>query len=267
MFGILKQMKKIVAGVVGIFLLLPFSASAAEGSPYIASNPGFDVTFTTQNFPAESFGFAVIGVTRGKAFTENPRLKAGLNWSQFASRTAATAYMNLNAPYGSTVKGHVSSPLKCPVTTVGTTTEPTRCAGYNYGYQAAQHAYAYAKSRGFEPSLWWLDIEEANSWSPDVTVNQWTIQGAIDYLNSKGIRVGIYSVPRMWRDIAGKNFVPSQKIDGQVVSIPTWYPVGVKSLVGAINSCNGMKSFMPGSPIWVVQYEASSTAVDQNIAC
>jgi hypothetical protein len=178
--------------------------------------------------------------------------------------------MNVNAPYGSTVLANIGTPKTCPVRAAGssaTSTEPTACEGYNYGYNAAKDAYAYATGAGVASSLWWLDIEEANSWSTDVAVNDATIQGAIDYLNTQGIRVGIYSMPYMWRDIAGEGFTPSQAINGNAVSIPTWLPVGIKTLVGAINSCVTKTSFIPGSPIWLIQYVANSTAIDQNIAC
>ena len=259
-------MIKIIITALGLFLMTtPALAVAAVGSPYVSSNLGFDVTFSTRYFPAESFGFAIVGVTGGKAFVDNKRLSAGYAWTQFASHTAATVYMNLNAPYGSTVEGHVGSPKACSGTKTGA--EPTACQGYNYGYQAADHSYRYAQERGVQSALWWLDIEEANSWSKDTAVNAATIQGAIDYLNTKSIRVGIYSMPRMWRTIAGSGFIPAQKIAGQDVLIPVWLPVGVKSQVGAINTCVTGKSFIAGSPIWIVQYEASSTAIDQNIAC
>lgn len=239
------------------------------GSPYRSSTLGYDLSFNTLYYPAESFGFAVIGVTGGKAFVHNARIISEYQWTKFSASTAATLYLNLNAPYGSTVAANIGTPKTCPARASGssaTSTEPTACEGYNYGYNAAKDAFAYATGSGVTSSLWWLDIEEANSWSPDTGVNDATIQGAIDYLNSKNIRVGIYSVPRMWTDIAG-TFVPAQTLGGLPAPIPTWFPIGVTSLVGAINTCSTTSSFLPGSPVWVVQYEADSTSVDQNIAC
>jgi hypothetical protein len=172
--------------------------------------------------------------------------------------------MNLNAPYGSKVAGNIGTPKTCPT---NTSSEPTVCEGYNFGFNAAQDAHAYAKSNGATSPIWWLDNEEANSWSPDVSVNDATIQGAIDYFNAQGIRVGVYSVGRMWRDIAGTGFVPTQTINGQAVSVPTWLPIGISDLVSAANACVTKTSFMPGSAIWLLQYEASSTAIDQLYAC
>jgi hypothetical protein len=238
-------------------------------SPYFSSTLGYDLSYNALSYPVESFGFAVVGVTGGKAFVHNARILSEYQWTKFAAKTAATLYMNVNAPYGSTVVANITIPKTCPPRAAGssaTSTEPTACEGYNYGYNAAKDSYAYATGAGVASSLWWLDIEEANSWSNDPSVNDATIQGAIDYLNSKNIRVGIYSVPRMWMDIAGAS-VPTQTLGGLPTPIPTWFPIGVTTIVGAINTCSTTSSFIFGSPVWVVQYEASSTAVDQNIAC
>lgn len=248
--------------------LLPTVTSAAIGSPYVSSTLGYDVSFNTKSYPTW-FNFAIFSVTRGKAFRHNDRLAYEYSWAKFGSHTAPTLYMNLNAPYGSTVAGHIDSPKSCAPRAAGssaTSTEPTACEGYNYGYNAAQDAFAYAKSGGIESRLWWLDIETENSWSASTTVNSATIQGAIDYLNTQNIRVGIYSMPSMWKKIAGKDFIPTQTIGGNPIAIPIWLPIGTATQVKAINTCL-IASFISGSPIWLVQYEANATAIDQNLAC
>ncbi len=246
---------------------------SAAGSLYRASAIGYDLSFNTVAYPVIPFGFGVVGVTGGKAFVHNVRAASEYSWAKLSSETGPTVYMNLNAPYGSAVAGHISSPKECPPdalnthSSISTSTEPTVCDGYNYGYNAAEDAYAYAKSSGIISPLWWLDIEEANSWSDTSAVNDATIQGAIDYLNTKGIRIGIYSVPFMWQDIAGSDFIPSQTIGGRTVSTPNWFPVGIMNETDALNTCVTGTGFISDSPIWIVQYEASPTAVDQNVAC
>jgi hypothetical protein len=217
------------------------------------------------SYPSDSFHFGIVGVTRGKAFLHNPRFASEVSWTKVGS-APTTVYMNLNAPYGSTVAGHISTPKSCPSRTTSNA-EPIECEGYNYGYNAAQDAFSYAKKVEWLYPLWWLDIEEANSWSATTTVNAATIQGAIDYLNTQGVRVGIYSMPFMWRKIAGKDFIPTQTMGGQAVSIPVWLPIGIKNQVGAINACVTAKSFILGSPIWLIQYVLNSKAIDQNLAC
>jgi hypothetical protein len=234
------------------------------GSLYTPGIIGYDLSSHTYNYPQLPFNFAVVGVTGGKAFVHNSRIASEYSWAEFGS-TRPTMYMNLNAPYGTTVAGHISTPKTCPASTLST--EPTACEGYNYGYNAAVDAFAYAQNNSATSALWWLDIEEANSWSNDTSVNDATIQGAIDYLNTQNIRVGIYSATSMWGDIAGASFVPSQTMNGASVSTPTWFPIGIANLVKATNTCVTGSSFIPGSPIWLLQYEANSTAVDQNYAC
>ncbi len=247
------------------------------GSMYPSSGVGFDLSYDTKNYPQPPFGFAVIGVTAGKAFTTNARLANEFNWATLSSAVRPTFYLNLNAPYGSSATtANVSGPRKCEtlfgaaVTSAssgGTYPEPTPCAAYNYGYNTAKHAYAYVSNQANVSSpFWWLDIEEANSWSDNTAVNDEVIQGAIDYLNTKDIRVGIYSVPYMWKNIAGLDFTPTQNAKGQT-SIPTWFPIGISTQVKALNACLNRASFIPGSPVWIIQYELDRTSVDQNVAC
>lgn len=254
--------------------LFALPAAALAIGPYVSSNIGYDVSYATYSYPATSFGFAIVSVTRGKAFTRNNRLASEFAWGRFGSGTAPTFYMNLNAPYGSTVAGHVDAPHTCKATTTiaissggATSTEPTACAGYNYGYNAAKDAFAYAKASDVSSSLWWLDIEEANSWSASTTVNAATIQGAVDYLNAKDIRVGVYSMARMWGDIVGAGFAPTQTLNGQQVTTPAWMPIGVSTQVAAQNACVLRKSFILNNPIWLIQYLPTATSIDRNVAC
>jgi hypothetical protein len=236
-------------------------------SVYRSSNLGFDYSYNAPLFPPTNFGFGLVGVTGGKSFTENSRISQEVTWAKFGGGAAPTLYMNLNAPYGTAVAGHVSSPESCPTTTTDAAGDPTACAGYNFGYNDAAYALAYAKANGASSAIWWLDIEEANSWSPDTSVNDQVIQGAIDYLNSQGIRVGIYSMQYMWNDIAGTTFVPTQTVNGQKEPLPNWIPIGISDQIGAADYCSVGAPLFAGSPIWLVQYEANSTAVDQNFSC
>jgi hypothetical protein len=246
------------------------------GSPYRTGNLGYDLSFNTSAYPPVAPGFIVTGVTAGKAYTYNPRAKSEDTFARVGS-SRPTLYLNLNAPYGSTATNErVSTPHTCDVLFGATTTssliggtypEPTVCAGYNYGYNAAKDAYAYTISIDISSPLWWLDIEEANSWSPNTAVNDAVIQGAIDYLNAQDIRAGVYSMTYMWKMIAGDGFTPTQSLKGKSITTPTWFPIGIATLVDALNACLTHSSFIPDSPVWVIQYVRDSTAVDQNVAC
>ncbi len=253
------------------------------GSAYPASAVGYDLSFNTKNYPVMPFGFAVVGVTGGKAFAHNARLVSEYSWARLASSVIPTLYLNLNAPYGSTVAGHIATPKDCTnaapavptadfkqtTASMGTSAypEPSACEAYNYGWNAAEDAYAYAQSSKVYDTFWWLDVEEANSWSANPAVNDATIQGALDYLNAQGVKAGIYSMGFMWKEIAGDTFVPTESVRGTAFPVPTWFPIGVNTQVGALNACNTKTSFISGSPIWILQYELDHTAVDQNVAC
>jgi hypothetical protein len=255
------------------------------GSFYPTSAVGYDLSFNSTTFPTIPFGFGVVGATSGRAYTHNAKFSFEYNWAGLASAAGPTIYLNLNAPYGSTVAGHTKTPKDCtnaapavsadsfPQTEASRGTnaypEPSTCEAYNYGYNVAMDAYTYVHGENASAvgRFWWLDIEEANSWSANPAVNDATIQGALDYLNSKGLKAGIYSVPYMWIEIAGAGFTPTETINGSAFSVPTWFPIGIDTQVGALNDCNTKASFIPGSPIWILQYEDTATSVDRNVAC
>ncbi len=94
------------------------------------------------------------------------------------------------------------------------------CIAFNYGYNGAVSAVAYAANRGVRASEWWLDIENSSLsrtdysdfaagqyWSGSRALNDRTIFGAIEALRKAGIVVGIYSTSVQYPRIAG-NFVP-----------------------------------------------------------
>ncbi len=251
-----------VASIAFACFFFPFGAVAA--GVYPSSTLGYDVSYATKAYPATIFNFAIVSVTRGKALVDNKRFVSEFAWARFGAAAAPTIYMNLNAPYGSTVAGNIGSPKACAA---APSSEPTACEGYNYGYNAAKHSYAYATANGATSPIWWLDIEDANSWSKNLAVNDATMQGAMDYLNAQNIRVGVYSMAFMWKKIMGAGFTPKQVLDGSPVATPVWMPVGIMSQVAATNACLTRTSFIPGNPIWLVQYEANSTAIDQNLSC
>jgi hypothetical protein len=122
--------------------------------------------------------------------------------------------MNLNYPDPSTAaRGQTGPSGGCQPT-------DAPCQAFNYGYNAGQDALAYAQSVGASSPGWWLDIETANAWSSNTSLNAQVIRGAIRFFQAHHLAVGIYSVAFMWRDIAG--------------------------------------GFSPGLPIWVAQTSAST---------
>ncbi|MCU1490153.1 MAG: hypothetical protein JWM85_1558, partial [Acidimicrobiaceae bacterium] len=170
------------------------------------------------------------------------------------------------------------------------------CRAYNYGYNGASEALTYSVNEKATSNLWWLDVENdalsstQNSdfshgvyWSGSTSLNDQTIQGALDALRKGGVTVGIYSTSVQYPRIAG-NFVPKgPKLPLWVAGAPwTNPPYTEKGLPGAsvlAAWCAGTASyagtkgtdlFAGGTP-WILQETpgnlASPYGLDPNYAC
>jgi hypothetical protein len=238
--------------LVAAALLSVTSTALAATNPYTGS--GFDVSYPQCGTVEPSGTFGIVGITGGKAFTSNPCF--GAEYAGVPSGQASI-YMNLNAAVGSTASNGSSGPY----TTSGVCAPGDKtCRAYNYGWKAAQSAYQLAGAQS--ASTWWLDIETANSWQAQVSLNQATIQGAVDFLlnhpSPSGVsnpqptvgisNVGIYSSPSMWQKITG----------GWKSGLPVWY-AGTST-----TTCGAALSFT-GGPLWLVQQVSGAPSGD--IAC
>src|SRR5439155_12087207 len=89
-------------------------------------------------------GVGALGIadaTGGRAFTKNACLAQEYRWAS-AAGVAPSLYMTLNAAIGSTAANGESGPA-------GTCGRKDKaCQAYNYGWNAAQDAYAYAAGQG-----------------------------------------------------------------------------------------------------------------------
>jgi len=218
---------------------------AANGTT--ASNTtGNDISYPqcrTSNYPQTAFG--IIGVTGGKAFTNNPCFANEVAWASTLSHPVSL-YMNLNAPIGPTAFQGMTGPYgHCTIT-------DKLCQARNYGYNAAQHAFSYAASQRVSSSMWWMDIETANSWSYSTLLNQGTISGATQFFKrQQGIAVGVYSMPSMWRSITG-NYRNK---------LPVWIAA---SSASPATFCTSKYGFTGGT-VYIVQYAFSG--FDSDYAC
>jgi hypothetical protein len=212
-------------------------APPPAGRLFPSGASGFSISWPQcgQAFPAVPYQVAVVGVTGGRAFYQNPCLADQFAWAQAASVPPAL-YMNLNAPAGRTAARGLIGPAggPCP--------ENQACQAFNYGYNSALHALAYARSQGATAALWWLDIETGNTWSEDRALNARIIQGAIDGLRTQGVAVGIYSTAPQWNEIAG-GFSPK---------VPVWV-AGASGRAEAPTFCTPTAAFGGGAPA-LVQY-------------
>lgn len=203
---------------------------------------GFDISWPQCNGdrPGDIVPFAIIGVTGGKAFTENRCFRAQFEWANHA-HVVPQVYTNLNGvPIG------YWDPWKCAPTDAS-------CNGYSYGYESAKHAIAFAESQGAHVQDWWLDIETMNYWSHDTALNAQVIRGGYEALRDAGKNVGVYSTPYQWGVIAG----------GLQLGLPVW-TAGAESLREAQGRCNSRFAFN-GGEVKIVQFIANN--FDNNFVC
>jgi hypothetical protein len=172
------------------------------------------------SYPAGTadYTIAVVGVDGWAVGSPNPCLRAQIAWAKAAKGTGGAPfdlYMFLNSPSASDTIDQQG-----PYGSCGTFSgsKQSACLAYNYGYNSAQGAVAYAASQGAASPMWWLDIENdlcGQYWSCNQANNSLTIQGAIDALHGQKLTVGIYSTAVQWQGITG-GYVPAGP------QIPIW---------------------------------------------
>ncbi|MEX2658604.1 MAG: hypothetical protein WD232_02830 [Acidimicrobiales bacterium] len=216
-------------------------------SDELSSRYGNDISWPQcdGDHPAQPYGHGIVGVTGGRPFTVNRCLAAQHDWS-LQGGSGAGLYVNIASPKADAAEAAIGPRGACA-------DDDTRCRSYNYGANTITHALAYAAAQGAAAPMWWLDVEAANYWSPDLGANQDVVLGAKEALEAAGIRVGVYSTPRMWRNLTG---------DMQV-GLPVWV-AGAPTDEDAPRWCGAHKSF-GGGEVWLVQ--SLPIRFDVNWAC
>ena len=203
---------------------------------------GYDISWPqcpNDRTPGTAFTFAIIGVTGGKAFTENPCLAQQMRWANLGT-ARPEVYINVNGmPAGWT------SP-RCDAA------DPY-CNAYYYGKATAAHALEYARANKADLPTWWLDVETENWWAPDSFANSRVVAGAIEYLRGTGHEVGAYSTPYQWNRIVGA-YTPG---------VPAW-TAGAADFADAQTRCTPQYAF-GGASVRVVQYIDGE--FDNNYVC
>jgi hypothetical protein len=210
---------------------------------------GYDVSWPqcSSTLPGDAT-FAVVGVSDGRAFSDNPCLHAQYTWAAGAPRPPAL-YMNTGNPGKQSVHWTEPGPKSC-----NGASSDSGCA-YNYGWNAASHAFDYAQAQtgAAAQAAWWLDVETGNSWSTTVSLNSADIHGMVDFFASRSVTVGVYSTRFQWNQITG----------GLALAVPNWL-AGATSTSQAVNWCSTASSFS-GGPVAMVQYATST--IDTDVAC
>jgi hypothetical protein len=212
--------------VVVSALALNMLAAHAFG-PYATGTTGYDVSYPQcpgTSAPAGSFG--VIGVNDGRPFTLNPC------FGNEYGGAANSVYINTG--YAKTYRSKI-------------TTACSQASGGDQAWAIGCSEAEYSLSNvSVIPSMWWLDVETANSWSSgNLAPNRSTIQGAYARFKSIG-PAGVYSTPSAWTRITGGKFVPD-------VAAGDWQPAA---------SCTGVAPFMPGTKVWLTQVTTNNVDVD-----
>ena len=169
------------------------------GAPVLVTQPrppaatvpalGFDVSHPQcgSALPAGG-GYGIVGIARGRVLTANPCLKTQLAWAN--DKPGHAVYVN---------------------TGYSGTGDPVA-----YGRAAVDHAISAEHAVGHGTSVWWLDVETINTWAGTQQENATVLDAMAARLQGLGVRVGIYSTPAMWEEIAGA-WEPG---------LPIWYATG-----------------------------------------
>jgi hypothetical protein len=78
-------------------------------------------------------------------------------------------------------------------------------------------------------AMWWLDVETMNDWVGTAEENATVLDAVAVTLQQSGARVGVYSSPAMWAEIAGA-WAPR---------LPTWLAGGPGTAARALAACDG----------------------------
>jgi hypothetical protein len=254
---------------VAVAALSACATSLAAGA--LTPGIGYDVSFPQcgRALPTAP-AFTIVGVNGGRPFTPNPCLGAGTVPSQLAWAGPGTAfYVNTANPGpGVTARWPLGQTAPQPCDTPSSPGDDTPGCAYDYGWNAGMDAYATAvaayRSLGWAPAgatrtptanVWWLDVERANSWRSDATLNVASLQGEVDALRSLGAaNVGLYSVAGDWRTITGNTaaFAP----------LPSWV-AGPSTQTAALALCGGPG--FTGGGVALVQFP--SGGFDGNVSC
>jgi hypothetical protein len=206
--------------------------------------------------------FGIVGVNGGIATNTNSCLGAELVWANLSTGITAQEKIQLYANTGNPGGLNTPSWPHTGSTPYGTCdhSNSTACA-YRYGWNRAQ---ADATSRGIiDPASyrWWLDIEILNSWDSSNGAqarNLADLTGMTDYFHSIGARVGLYSAPDQFQQIAG-SLPASSSLNG----LPDWI-AGASSYKEALAGC-AQSPLTPNGCIVLTQFTRDNT--DYNISC
>lgn len=237
-------MKKLLSTLLLVATVLTLSFhTVAASSFYATGTTGVDISYPNCTAKLPPVNYGIVGVTNGIVFSHNSCLA-----SEAKNFGDLSLYMNIGLNASKSSSYYVQAQVGC--------NGDVYCAAYNYGFNAAKDAIAYANSQGVGSTKWWLDVETSNTWNQDVLQNQKSLQGAYDALVANGAAVaGVYSTTAQWKSIAG----------GWQNNWPSWGATTWTTSAQAQTYCTGHQ--FTGGPSLLMQYKSRQSKVDQDVAC
>lgn len=234
---------------------------------------GYDISYPQcgEEYP-EAPAFAIVGVNGGRVYSANPCLGAveeGESQLEWAGPDA-DLYVNTANP-GPQLSRYwpagVSAPVECQAGFFRD--HDTRECAFVYGWNAAEAAHrvaldAFVSVGWAEPNAdrlpgertIWLDVEPANSWRGDKSLNVASLEGMVAYFESVGQEsIGFYSTPRLWDRITGGT--------DRFAEYPAWH-AGADDLADAQRRCAEEHAFTGGELLMVQWVEHG---IDANYRC
>jgi hypothetical protein len=270
------------AAIIG-FGVLPVAAATG---PFVAGSSGFDVSYPNCSSPLPNGdSFAIVGVTGGRPFSTYSCFGDLWNAAKtaIAEKSGATESLYFNTGYSGAYGKDISS--SCSTAEESSFTGPTGLSrhlqkqaeqAWEIGCSEVDYAIAAFKAAGVgpAPTMLFADIETGNSWSNNVTLNQYAIDGiswGMVNLRSDTNQLtvgytGIYSSAKMWTTITGssvRSFSPTTPVEAN------WVTQG--TCPGTLSSPSTSPSaFDSGgtnnTPTWLAQ-GAAIEGVDTDTVC
>jgi hypothetical protein len=265
------------------FGLMPVSASVTAG-PF--TNSGIDVSYpncgaSQLSLTSTSPQFAIVGVTDGRPFTTYSCLSgtSGL-WNAAVTATSTnqpSAYFNTgySGAYGRDIVPLCASNVGSAGASGNKHQKKQENQAWEIGCSEASYAYGVLTSMQQVPTMLFADIETSNSWSNNVTLNQYAIDGiswgmanagALGYSSETPTNndTGVYSSAKMWTKITGSGkWYPTPQVTAN------WVTQG--TCPGSSTSPSTSPSaFDPGpnsqTPTWLAQ-GAAIDGIDTDTVC
>jgi hypothetical protein len=269
----------VLAALGAIALVLgsisPASASNPLGTDVSAPQCSANGTGTGLGAVPTGAAFVIVGVNAGIATSTNPCLAAQIAWGSGAPggirQPALAYYVNTANPALAGTWWPDSNATQPAATTVARVPvavsnpygacahEPGPACAYVYGYSIARDDATVRGVPAASGTMWWLDVETANTWQPDRVANRAVLEGMAAALTSAGGRVGVYSTPAHWDEVVGT--VPASS---PLAVLPSWRALGPVPAAAARKGC-GAQSFTPSGRLEITQYVAGG--FDYNIEC